>query len=801
MANNFFNIKNGINLPPLSSAPTSPREGDIYFDSTNGLMIYQGGMWIIIGSGGGGGSGITTLTGDVTATGPGSAAATVVSVGGQTAANVAAGSVIANSLSSVSPGTAGSTLIGDDDSYTNFTPASATVKGALSAIDTSFIPNTLKGIANGVATLGSDGIVPLSQLPNTVYNASFATFQSAEVSTNSSPGLSGTSYANFNNSPTLTITPSITGTYRIHATPFVYSASAGGYAFVRVNNTSGGATLLNEQAGGVYGNTGDRGVSVPCYSLYTLTAGTTYVFDLQGKVDASTVYLYGSETPFAMFADGVGGTLGGSNFFISSAIGSGAIGVTGYTNGPGTPSFTVTPLVSGTYKVSANIMCVMDGGAPIVSLRINNTSANATMLVESGAYWYPNTTQTFTTVPINAIYNLTAGQTYVFDYQCAIGGSGAAILGGYGESQYMYCELTSTLIGSGAPSTVASSSSGNFSSTSGSPTPVTNLSVNIVSSGVLPVDLYLQNDGSGNPSYVGSSGSTGSFGYAEFSFLRNGTVIGTELCEIGTTPFGSYLYVPASSVRFTDLNPPVGTNTYSVEVAVFGAANVDVAYAKLVAREVSSFSSTGGGGTVGPFTVLTQQSSTPTTPASGFANLYSDASNGIPRLRFQDSNGFISTVNRDTFAVCYNNTGSSIPKGSIVYVNGSFAGSVYAPTVALAIATSQATIGFGIAAEAIANGAYGHVQTAGLITSIDMSAFTGGTKLYLSSTTAGALSSSQPTVAGSIIQQLGFVTNPTSSGSFVMSPMILPGSIGNYDGGSAASVYTTGFGFNGGGAT
>jgi hypothetical protein len=38
-------------------------------------------------------------------------------------------------LASATPGSAGSTLIGDNNSYTHFTPATATVKGALSAID------------------------------------------------------------------------------------------------------------------------------------------------------------------------------------------------------------------------------------------------------------------------------------------------------------------------------------------------------------------------------------------------------------------------------------------------------------------------------------------------------------------------------------------------------------------------------------------------------------------------------------------------------------------------------------------
>jgi hypothetical protein len=41
-----------------------------------------------------------------------------------------------------------------------------------------------------------------------------------------------------------------------------------------------------------------------CYaqSVYTLTAGTSYVFDIQGKTNTSA-YLDGSDAPFYMFAE------------------------------------------------------------------------------------------------------------------------------------------------------------------------------------------------------------------------------------------------------------------------------------------------------------------------------------------------------------------------------------------------------------------------------------------------------------------------------------------------------------------
>lgn len=52
-------------------------------------------------------------------------------------------------LASAAGGTSGSTLIGDDASYSNFTPAAATVKGALSGIDTALASSTAASALDG----------------------------------------------------------------------------------------------------------------------------------------------------------------------------------------------------------------------------------------------------------------------------------------------------------------------------------------------------------------------------------------------------------------------------------------------------------------------------------------------------------------------------------------------------------------------------------------------------------------------------------------------------------------------------
>jgi hypothetical protein len=52
MAINFMKVKNGITFLPQSSAPGSPQNGDLYYDSTlNKFRFYQNGAWVVPGTG------------------------------------------------------------------------------------------------------------------------------------------------------------------------------------------------------------------------------------------------------------------------------------------------------------------------------------------------------------------------------------------------------------------------------------------------------------------------------------------------------------------------------------------------------------------------------------------------------------------------------------------------------------------------------------------------------------------------------------------------------------------------------
>ena len=90
-----------------------------------------------------------------------------------------------------------------------------------------------------------------------------------------------------------------------------------------------------------------------------------------------------------------------------------------------------------------------------------------------------------------------------------------------------------------------------------------------------------------------------------------------------------------------------------------------------------------------------------------------------------------------------NQTGSTIPAGSIVYINGATGNR---PTITLAQANNDANSAqtFGFVKTSIANNGFGYVIVRGELENIDTSALTEGVQLYLSPTTAGTWTTAKP---------------------------------------------------------
>lgn len=125
----------------------------------------------------------------------------------------------------------------------------------------------------------------------------------------------------------------------------------------------------------------------------------------------------------------------------------------------------------------------------------------------------------------------------------------------------------------------------------------------------------------------------------------------------------------------------------------------------------------------------------------------------VGRAHWDDGEGTLSLglkggninlkVGQENLALCYNGTGLTINKGSVVYISGAQG---QRPSITLSDADTEvgSSKTFGVVAENIANGAEGFVCTFGIVSGIDTSAFTVGQSLWLSST-AGQLTNVVPT--------------------------------------------------------
>jgi len=125
---------------------------------------------------------------------------------------------------------------------------------------------------------------------------------------------------------------------------------------------------------------------------------------------------------------------------------------------------------------------------------------------------------------------------------------------------------------------------------------------------------------------------------------------------------------------------------------------------------------------------------------------------------FNDESDVTHQLGQEGLIRVFNNSGSTIEDGSVVYISGSESVEKR-PTIALALADSETTARvIGLTTHQIENNTFGYVTSWGLVNNIDTSTFSAGDTLHLSTTTPGGLSRTQPDI-GSIDVQIGFCIN------------------------------------------
>ena len=109
---------------------------------------------------------------------------------------------------------------------------------------------------------------------------------------------------------------------------------------------------------------------------------------------------------------------------------------------------------------------------------------------------------------------------------------------------------------------------------------------------------------------------------------------------------------------------------------------------------------------------------------------------------YNDTTNNVVRVGQQLQQQVRNSTGSTITKGQVVYISGS-TGQIGNIILAQANAYTTSQV-IGVANQDIANNTDGYVVTQGIVEDVNTNGFTAGAQIYLSATTAGALTQTEP---------------------------------------------------------
>ena len=117
---------------------------------------------------------------------------------------------------------------------------------------------------------------------------------------------------------------------------------------------------------------------------------------------------------------------------------------------------------------------------------------------------------------------------------------------------------------------------------------------------------------------------------------------------------------------------------------------------------------------------------------------------------YNDDSQMSVNIGQEQIVRVRNQTGSTIPDGTVVYVNGATGNT---PTVSLALANAFSTSDIiGVTTTSIANNGFGYATISGLVNGLDTSAFTEGQAVFLSPTTPGTYTATEPNAPNYSVQ-------------------------------------------------
>jgi hypothetical protein len=205
-----------------------------------------------------------------------------------------------------------------------------------------------------------------------------------------------------------------------------------------------------------------------------------------------------------------------------------------------------------------------------------------------------------------------------------------------------------------------------------------------------------------------------------------------------------------------------GENAF-IEGSLIGGSGVVIS----TGNGVLTIHATGGGSTFNYNVTGLNFTTGITNPAYLEGRVFYD-SNEKALSYYNDASGVTMNLGQETYVRVTNINATQISNGSVVYISGSSAG---LPAVANAIASAEVTsFAVGVATMNIPpSGGTGYITNLGVIHNMNLSGYAAGTKLFLSDTVAGGLTSVKPT-GNNYVTPVGYVMTSGVSGNFLVVP-------------------------------
>jgi hypothetical protein len=242
----------------------------------------------------------------------------------------------------------------------------------------------------------------------------------------------------------------------------------------------------------------------------------------------------------------------------------------------------------------------------------------------------------------------------------------------------------------------------------------------------------------------------------------------------------------------TNASPSLGGDVVGPASATDNAiARFDTTTGKLLQNSIVTVSDTGA------ITGLIEENFTPVTPPTYLEGKVFYDTDAKTLAYYNDNSQMTVNIGQENIVRVRNQTGATIPDGTVVYISGATGNT---PTIAKAIATSFATADIiGVTTTSIANNGFGYVTINGLVNGLDTSAFAEGASVFLSATTAGAYTATEPTRPNYSIQVGVILRSNPSVGTLLVSVQFIStetqhiiGTIPVDQGGTGQTSYTNG---------